>query len=367
MATILILGVKVPFTHGGQEVLVGSLRRELAARGHEVDVIELPLKVQPKESLLAQTAIWRSLDLSELGGRKIDLVIATKFPTYYARHRFKSVWLVHQARSIYELYGTRFSDISDDPRDEAMRRMLVEGDRRCIGECGYISTISANVTARLKQFNELQAETLYPPLPLGSRYASAPAEDYVLSVGRICSIKRVDMMLKALPIIHPFVKLKIVGQPDEPAHMQYLKNEIDKHHLWERVEFLGRVSDEALLSLYSKALAVYYAPHDEDYGYVTLEAMASSKPVITATDSGGVLEFVTHEQNGLIVQPTSDAVGHAVNRLVENKDWAAELGMRGRRDIEKSGLMESGWDRIVERLLSPLTAVQVAPEQSLGQ
>ena len=39
-------------------------------------------------------------------------------------------------------------------------------------------------------------------------------------------------------------------------------------------------------------LAVLYPPVDEDYGYVTLEGMLSSKPVVTCTDSGGPLEFI---------------------------------------------------------------------------
>src|SRR4051812_34492830 len=110
MANILILGVKVPFTRGGQEVLVASLMRELRSRGHEVDTVELPFTVFPKESILNQVAMWRSLDLSEFSGKKVDLVIATKFPSYYAKHPCKSLWLVHQRREIYELYGGRFSD-----------------------------------------------------------------------------------------------------------------------------------------------------------------------------------------------------------------------------------------------------------------
>lgn len=354
MAAILILGVKVPFTRGGQEVLVGTLTKQLALRGHTVDVVELPFHPLPKEQLLTNAALWRTLDLRQFGAHKVDLVIATKFPSYYVNHPAKSLWLVHQHRSIYDLYGTRYTDISDDPRDEALRRALTDGDKKVIGECAYRSGISKNVVDRLNEFCGLDADALYPPLPLGSQYRVAPAEDYILSVARLCSIKRIDMMIKAMPIIHRFVKLKVVGTPDEPGIMEYFKNEIDKHHLWDRVEFLGRVSDEELLNLYSRALAVYYAPHNEDYGYVTLEAFASSKPVLTAHDSGGVLEFVVHERNGLIVEPTSDAMGHAANRLIERKDWAAELGRSGRVLIETSGMLEGGWDRVIDNLLSPL-------------
>ena len=140
--------------------------------------------------------------------------------------------------------------------------------------------------------------------------------------------------------------------------MEYYKSEIDKHHLWDRVEFVGRVSDEELLDLYARSLAVYYAPYNEDYGYVTLEAMASKKPIITATDSGGVLEFVTHGENGVVVAPTTDAIGHAVNDLVGDKERAAALGLAGYEKIKSLGVLEQGWDTIIEKLLSPLGNVE---------
>lgn len=360
MAAILILGAKVPFTRGGQDVLVNTLRKELEKRGHLVDTVELPYQPLPKESLLTQAAQWRSLDLTRGGAHPVDLIIATKFPTYYARHAKKSLWLVHQHRAIFELYGSRYSDISDDPRDEALRRALAAGDAQVIGECGYVSGISKNVVQRLEAFSGIKGEVLYPPLSLGSRYHCEKGQDYILSVGRLCSIKRVDLMIKAMPIVHPFVKLKIVGTADEPEIMTYFKNEIDKHHLWDRVEFLGRVSDDELIDLYARASVVYYAPHDEDYGYVTLEAHASSKPVLSATDSGGVLEFVQHEVNGLVVEPNTDAIGHAINRMIEKPGWAEELGIQGRKQLERLGIFEQGWDQIVEALLSPLSEVRTA-------
>ena len=366
MASILLLGVRVPFTRGGADALMGSLRRELTSRGHEVDVIELPLTFSPKEHLLNQAALWRTLDVTSFGAQDVDLVICTKFPSYFVKHPKKSIWLVHQHRPIYDLYGTRFSDFSDDPRDESLRRMLVEADNQTIGEAAYVSGISKNVIQRLKHFNGIQGEVLYPPLPLGSRYQCKESENYILSVGRLCNIKRVDLMIKALPIVHQFVRLKVVGVEDEPGVMEYFKNEVDKHHLWERVEFLGRVSDEELIDLYSRSLAVYYAPYNEDYGYVTLEAFASGKPLIAGNDSGGVLEFARHEENALVVEATTDAIGHAVNRLVEDKDLRVALGAKGRSFIEESGLVTAGWDQVVTRLLSPLELRQERKLASQG-
>jgi glycosyltransferase involved in cell wall biosynthesis len=359
MARILVLGVKVPFTSGGQEALVKSLVNALKERGHEVDTVELPFSLPTRESLLHQISLWRGLDLESFVGKEVDLVIATKFPSYFARHPRKSLWLVHQHRPLYDLYGGDFSDFSDDPRDELLRQSITEADRRAINECQARAGISQNVVERLATFCGLEAASLYPPLPLGTRYRQDSSEDYILSVGRLCGIKRVDLLLKALPNIHQFMKLKIVGQPDEPGVLDYLHNEATKHHLWHRVEFLGRVDDEKLIDLYAKARAVYYAPYNEDYGYVTLEAMASGKPVVTAHDSGGVLEFVRHEENGLIVEPTTQGIAGGFNRLAEDTKWAEQLGQNGLNHLSSLGLSE-GWEAITSYLLRPLSEVKRA-------
>lgn len=348
-ANILITSVQVPFTRGGAEILVDGLRRELAARDFSVDVVQIPFSAQPKETLLNQIALWRALDLKVFNGKKVDLVIGTKFPSYVVSHPNKVVWLVHQHRQIYDLYGSRFGDFSSAPGDEALRRMIVHADLTALEECRARYTISANVKLRLRRYLGLESVSLPPPLPLGTSYRSETPEDYILSVGRICSIKRVDLIIKALPRINDKLRLKIVGVPDEPAIDTYLKSEIDKHHLWHRVEFLGRVSDEDLLSLYAKAFAVFYAPYDEDYGFVTLEGLASGKPIVSATDSGGVLEFVRDEENGLVVEPAEAAIAQAFNRLFEDSALYHRLSRAARCD--SAGLT---WDEVIGELTASL-------------
>jgi len=356
MAAILVLGVKVPFTSGGQEVLVKSLVRELKNQGHSVDTVEMPFSLPDKYALLSEAARWRSMSLAEFGGIKVDLVIATKFPSYYVAHPRKSLWLVHQHRPLYDLFGTNFSDISTEPRMESLRNMMVDADTKALKECQVITTISQTVADRLKCYNNVVGTPLYPPLPLGHRYYSSSNsrehKPYILSIGRICGIKRVDLMVKALPKVHEFVSLKVVGEPDEHGIMEYLKNEVAKHHLGHRVEFLGRVSDESLLDLYAGATAVYYAPYQEDYGFVTLEAFASSTPVVTATDSGGTLEFVKDGETGVIVSPTIESIAEGCNRIISDDNLAKRLGAGGKSLIDKLSLVES-WDNVVKTLLAP--------------
>src|SRR5207253_10125989 len=94
------------------EILVRELAAALGARGHDAQIVSVPFRDYPKEELFAGAEAWRLLDVTKAGGRDVDLVIATKFPTYFARHPRKVVWLVHQHRAAYDLAGSRVSGSS---------------------------------------------------------------------------------------------------------------------------------------------------------------------------------------------------------------------------------------------------------------
>jgi glycosyltransferase involved in cell wall biosynthesis len=356
---ILILNVQVPFTRGGAEGLVDSLKAQLVAAGHSVDIVSLPFSAEPKTKLVESMILWRALDLTEFAGKKVDLVIGTKFPSYLVKHPNKIVWLVHQHRQLYDLYGTRFGDFSDSVEDESIRQLVYQADEQALNECKSIFTISKNVTSRLVKYFNLDSTVLTPPLPLSGRYRNGRIGNYILYVGRICSIKRVDLIIRAFSQVNESLSLKIVGLPDEPAIEEFLKSEISKHNLSQRVEFLGRVDDETLLDLYADSFAVYYAPFDEDYGFVTLEALASGKPVITANDSGGVLQFIENEKNGVVVNPNEEAVAAAINRLFVDKELYQRLSLNSQ---QTKCLV---WPDVIQTLTSKsLNQEKVSPSQA---
>jgi glycosyltransferase involved in cell wall biosynthesis len=119
--------------------------------------------------------------------------------------------------------------------------------------------------------------------------------------------------------------------------------------LGDRVQFAGFVPDEDLLSLYAGAFAVLYAPVDEDYGYVTVEAFLSGKPVVTCKDSGGTLEFVENGVTGFVVDPEPQPLAQAIGRLYSDRKLARELGAAGRPRV--AGI---GWNGVVDALTKPL-------------
>ena len=76
---------------------------------------------------------------------------------------------------------------------------------------------------------------------------------------------------------------------------------------------------------------MYFAPWNEDYGFVTLEAFRSGKAVITTPDSGGPAELVEHEANGLVAPPTPEGVAAALDRIAADRGLAERLGDGGPR------------------------------------
>jgi glycosyltransferase involved in cell wall biosynthesis len=340
---IVVCAAQVPFVRGGAEYHVAELVKQLRRHGYRAELVSIPFKWYPKDELLAHAAAWRLIDLSESNGEPVDLVIGSKFPSYFVRHPNKVAWVIHQYRAAYDLCGTAYSDFQHIEADVGLRDTLLRLDRQMLGECHRIFTNARNTAARLAKFNGLQAEPLYHPPPFADRLGPGPSGDYVLVVGRLESVKRPDLAVRAMCFVDRPIRLVIVGDGTQRRRTEALAESLA---VADRVDFLGSVEEARLAELYRGALAVLYAPYDEDYGYVTLEAFLCQKPVITAADSGGPLEFVEDGTNGLIRGPAPEAIATAVNRLAGNRAWAAALGEAG---AERARAIT--WDGVIERLV----------------
>ena len=343
---VLIALAQTPFVRGGSEVLADGLVEALAKRDLRTDVIKLPVKWHPKANILRNALAWRMLDLTDSNGITIDAVICFNFPSYAVKHPRKVIWLSHQHRQAYELFGTPFSDFSSSPEDQEIRAAIHTLDRRVIGETERRYAIAGNTARRLEKFIGLTATTLYPPPRHLEAYRCGPPGDYILSVGRLEKMKRVDLLIQALGRTRSAVRCLIAGKGPEEAG---LRDQVRRLRLGDRVEFLGWVDDAALVDLYAGALAVYFAPFDEDYGYITVEAFLSGKPVLTAFDAGGPLEFVRDGENGLIRRADPTELAEAIDRVAGDPGWAAELGQAGRESVR-----QITWERTVDTLLSGL-------------
>ena len=346
---IAVLHPQTAFVRGGAELHAEALIRALRDAGHEADLVTIAGNWYPPTELAHQMAVWRSFDISESDGRKVDAVVALKFPAYLAPHERKIVWLIHQHRSAYELWDhPEFADLSRQEGGETVRRLIWNADRLALGEAKRIYTNSQNVADRLWSSLRLPGTPLYHRSPAtDALLAHTPRDlgDYVFYPSRMDLIKRHSLAVEAMRHVRTPVQLVLAGRGNEERP---LREQVRRLGLEKRVRIEVGISDDQLLERYLGSLGAFFGAFDEDFGYVPLEAFAAARPVVTLADSGGALEFVTDHETGLVVTPQPEAVADAFDRLWEERDVAARWGAAG-RDVVLERV--PAWPEIVEQLL----------------
>jgi glycosyltransferase involved in cell wall biosynthesis len=346
MRHIVLTAAQVPFHTGGAEWHLEAMRAQLVRRGYKVDVVQLPFQWSPREEALRNALAWRLLDFTHVNGVPIDLVIGTRFPSYAARHPNKIVWLFHQFRQAYDLHDSGVDGFPDTPEGHLLRQRFIEMDTRLLGECRRLFTTSRNNADRLQRYNGLRAELLRLPLLDPDSYRGLGFEGFVLSVGRLDRLKRTERLIHAAARMSRPATIGIVGDGPERRALARL---VEDNDLGDRVRFLGRVDDATLKDLYGRCSAVFYAPHDEDYGLVTLEAFQSGKPVVTTTDAGGPLEFVRDGETGFVAEDDASAIAAALDRLVAHPDDARRLGTAAAASVR-----DIRWEPVIDALTETL-------------
>ncbi|HXY73576.1 MAG TPA: glycosyltransferase family 4 protein [Actinomycetota bacterium] len=334
---------------GGAEGHVKSLVEALRAAGHGVSFVGKPYRRPTAGELVDQMAMWRSLDVESAVGGPVDLVVALKFPAYLVRHDHKVVWLMQQLHDAYELWEHHeYGRLVREEGGEAARRIVWNADREALGEAARLFATSRNVAGRLRRSLGLEATVLYHRSPLCERLLGRDPGahgDYVLVPGRLESRKRQLLAVNAMDEVLGEVRLVLVGDGPDAGR---LRARARRGRAAGRIELLSGVGDAELADLYRSAGAVCYPPFDEDYGYVTLEAFAAARPVVTTTDAGGPLEFVREGETGTVVPPDPGALAKAFDRLWADRASADRMGRAGREELLAT-IPE--WPEVVARLL----------------
>lgn len=346
---VLICTSQVPFTTGGAELHVEGLRGALIDAGYNAEVVALPFKWYPPGEIMRSALAWRLLDLSESNGKKIDLVIGMKFPAYLARHDSKVLWVMHQYRAAYNLWGTAFDDLSTYPEGTRIRDWIQQCDNQFIGAAKKVFANSKTVARRLREFNNIESEPLYHPPPLAGKLSGGEQGDYIFYPSRLEPQKRQELLIEALRYTNTDARIVFAGGS---ADLQHYAAIAKKAGVSDRVCLLGFVDERKLIDMYSNALAVCYLPFDEDYGYVSLEGMLASKPLIVTKDGGGAAEFVEDQATGFVVDPEPQALAEAIDLIYGDRNRAARLGIRGREKLESQNI---SWQNVVEKIISSVS------------
>jgi glycosyltransferase involved in cell wall biosynthesis len=373
----------VPFAVGGAERLCDGLVAAFAEHGHDCELVKIPSPERSFWQLVDSYQAFARLDLSAF-----DLIVSTKYPSWMVRHPRHQVYMLHTLRGLYDSYhgfgqptqvldpsppvrrllrvlqtppGTSqgWQDVLGTARDTLeslgdddpalifpgalIRRLVHWLDRDALDPsniAGY-AAISRTVAQRKGYFpSRAHVEVLLPPTNMTELHTGR--YDNFFTASRLDQPKRIDMLIEAMRYVEGPVQLRIAGTGPEEARLRGLRPED------ERIVFLGRISDEALIDEYANALAVPFIPVDEDFGLVTLEAQLAGKAVVTCDDSGGVTELVTDMVNGRVVPPDPRALGQALQELTRSKPQARMMGAAGRRAAQ-----QVSWDSVVGALLEP--------------
>lgn len=367
MKIALVAPSPVPFQFGGTESLVIEIQRLIHSHTpHRCEVLKIPIRENSFWSIIESYYAFHTLDVSHF-----DRVISTKYPSYMVHHPCHILYLVHPFRQVYDMYPA-FGQPYEVPREDRhhlvqdilrriqagdsgvdevfdllfsirndrwsyppglfsvpgpfLRTLLHYFDRQALSpSCirKYCS-ISERVKHREGYFpDQVPVKVLYPPSSRRSCPVPKPGHHYALSVSRLASTKRIELLIEAMDHVNPEIHLKIVGEGPEERKLRELA---DKNS---RIEFLGFVTNQELEELYSSAFALPFVPRDEEYGLVVLEAMHCHTPVITTNDSGGPLELVRDGVNGFIVNPDPKEIASKITYLYQNPGHAEELGNKG--------------------------------------
>jgi glycosyltransferase involved in cell wall biosynthesis len=345
---VVVLNTIIPFCRGGAEALAEDLVSALRQAGHRAELVTIPFKWYPQSTLVKSIMACKLIDLNNYVEVPIDKVIALKFPAWYIPHKDKSFWILHQHRTAYDLWDTEYSDVKSMPDGEHVRDLISHSDTNEISQSETVCTISETVSSRLMKYNGIKSSVLYPPPKNMDQFRCDDYGDYLFFPSRINPLKRQELIIQALEDADDSVKVVFSGEADDKNYLDSLKSLAKKIGVESKIVWKGYVSEEEKISLYSNCLMVVFPPYDEDYGYVTPEAMLSSKGVITLSDSGGALEFIDHGINGYIVEPDKNKIAAVISEVYTDREKAKTLGMNAKRKINK---MDLSWSKVIDGLI----------------
>lgn len=346
---VLVTRAQVPFVRGGAEVLADALVAALREAGHQAELVALPFRADPPERILDHMLAAKLTDIGTVLGRPVDRVIALSFPSYFVSAPRKTLWLLHLHRSVYDLWEHANAGLSNVPNGNAVRSAVMAADSRELSALEHRHAISRRVADRVQRYLGIGVNVLYPPIAGAESFRCAAAEPFVFFPSRISMLKRQILAVRAMARARTGLKLVIAGSPDTAENRHELEAAIAGCGAPDRIEYVGPVSEERKRDLYARCSAVIYTPFDEDYGYVTLEAMQSAKPVITCEDSGGPLEFVVPGVTGHVVPAEEEAIAGAIAQIAARPAEAMRMGETGRGRLLDLDLT---WPATVEKLLA---------------
>ena len=340
-----LISTAVPLVFGGGRFIVDWLHEKLLEHGHMAEVVFIP-STEEVEHILPQMASMRLMKLDDY----FDKVITFRPPAHIVRHPRKVVWFIHHLRMFYDLWQTPYCPIPDNASGRAMRSAVMAADTVALKEAHRVFTNSRIVGERVRHFNKVESEVLYPPILRPEMFQAGEYGNEIVSVCRMEHHKRQHLLIEALACTRTDVRLRLCGLSMDPGYVPMLRSTARRLGVADRITIEERwVTEEEKADRLRDALASAYVPFDEDsYGYPTIEAAHARRCTVTVADSGGVPEFVIDGVTGFVTEPVPEALAQAFDTIYADRALARRMGVGARERVAALGI---DWNSVVERLL----------------
>jgi glycogen(starch) synthase len=413
---LLLSNLYPPYIQGGAEVTAGDIALGLEKLGHQVLVLTssegLPqaqqdgcvwrtLSCAPPAHFDRHRPLWQQFNLMlnyyrryhcPANAMELRRLVAAARPDVLYIWEITGIGVISLLKTLSDLnlpivfqLGSYWLLYAQSPETEQSRLHVERLKRWLIGSLPPLRWTSfIAVSAAVKQkyaeagFDPERIEVINSGID--SRFLTLPPADNprsrmqgnmeLLFAGRLRVEKGLLVLLKALDLlVHeqkqastkvPSLHLNIFGTGDQ-VHIDELHTFLRERDLTQFVTFHGRVSQDELISYYDRShIMLVPSLWQEPFGLVIVEAMARGLPVV-ASHVGGPAEILTHEVDGLLVEPGNEqALAEAIRQLLENPDRREQLGKAARMTVWERFTTEEN-ARLVEQHL--LRAIQREREE----
>jgi len=340
---IALFGPATPFVRGGAEILTEDLKLQLEKRGHTVKYFRLPIYDDFSTGIFLNALCTQMLNFDDY-----DVLISFKWPAYLAVHKRKNLWMFHQLRQVYDMFGKPYG-LTDDDHGKTIKEMVMQTDIAAFAKANKIYALS-QAAVRLQDYLGITAEVLHTPLQNPEKYHTESTGDYIYCASRVDRMKRQLLIVEAMLYVRSGARLILDGKCGDRSLENEIEAMIEKNNLNDKVivnnEF---VPEQTKIDRYAGCLAGIYIPLDEDSpGLVSFEIMYSKKALITVNDSGGVAEFANGD-HAFVTEPTPQAIAEKIDFLFENRDIAEKMGENAYNYVIGLNI---NWDDTIGRLLA---------------
>jgi len=320
---------------GGLEQLMATHARMLNDAGYKTKLLFADI-----DPIMYKNEIYQGLELEEYGSKKLsgtlkimssilglnnlkhiikpnNIIISYSFPVNMTIKKFDNIkinYVNHFPHWLYLKIPERWVWANNSIRKIAFFYSLVLGpitkhyDQKYIKKCDLVFMNSKFTKRRLDSLYEINGIVSYPPVD--SIFKPSISNNildkfqikgsYLFSSGRIIPDKRIDLLLEAYAKSKQQIPLIISGKGSELNNLNRLAEQLN---IKDKVKFVGFVTTEELIHLYSSAEAYIMPTPKEDYGLGTVQAISCGCPLIVWDDNGGSCEQCIDGTNGYKAKP----------------------------------------------------------------